>query len=72
VATGGDDGVIKLWNVATLREVAILHQHRQPVRFLAFAAEKESTLLVSRSGEQVHLWRAASWREIQARMRQER
>jgi len=49
LATGGDDATIKLWNLASLQQIATLRGHTGPVYGLAFS--RDGTLLASRSGD---------------------
>jgi WD40 repeat protein len=56
---------IKIWDAATGQEVGLLKPAQAgPLRYLAFLPDGNT--LVSAHDNQVHLWRAPSWQEIQA------
>ena len=59
LASAGNDGTVKLWNLATLELVLALRQDVGPVYGLAFT--KDGSLLASGGANgEVHLWPAAS------------
>jgi WD40 repeat protein len=58
LASGGDDQIIRIWNVATHRQVRALRGHRRAVNSLAFSPD--GTTLASCSGDRtVKLWKLA-------------
>jgi WD40 repeat protein len=73
LASGGDDGTVRLWDPATSRTINTLSGHRGPVRSLAFAQLPISQLIWSRGrgllasgGDDgtVRLWHLATGKEI--------
>jgi WD40 repeat protein len=64
VAAGAEDGTIRIWDLTSRQEVAVLRGHIQEVLSLAFLPDGNS--LVSISRDAVRLWRAASLAEIDA------
>ena len=54
VASGGDDKTVRLWNVATGENVAVLEGHDDPVKSVAFSSD--GTLLASGADLAVNLW----------------
>ena len=63
-AAGAGDGRITIWDVASHQEVATLEGHQESVRQLAFTPDGDH--LVSVSKDQLRVWRAPSWAEIEA------
>jgi WD40 repeat protein len=64
LAAGDWDGRITIWDVASHQEVATLEGHQESVMQLAFTPDGDH--LVSVSKDQLRVWRAASWAEIEA------
>jgi WD40 repeat protein len=64
LATGASDGRITIWDVASHQEVATLEGHKDWVGHLAFTPDGDH--LVSVSKDQLRVWTAASWKEIEA------
>jgi WD40 repeat protein/serine/threonine protein kinase len=63
LATGGDDGAIRLWNVRSLEEALVLRGHQKMVTGLQFS--NDGLLLADCDGEgAVRLWHAPSFGEI--------
>ena len=63
LAAGASDGLITIWDVASHEEVATLEGHKEAVMQLAFTPEGDH--LVSVSKDQLRVWRASSWAEIE-------
>lgn len=63
LATASVDATIKLWNVASGRELATLHGHRTEVTAVAFAPDGE-ILASCESGLGLRLWHLPTRREI--------
>ena len=61
---------ITIWDVASHQEVATLEGHEESVRQLAFTPDGDH--LVSASKDQLRVWRAPSWAEIEAEEKQAR
>ena len=62
LATAGDDDVINLYNLETLREVGSLHQHLTKIQHLQFLPSSH-LLSLSEDGQLV-IWRTRDWRPI--------
>jgi WD40 repeat protein len=63
LAAGASDGQITIWDVASHQEVATLEGHQEAVLHLAFTSDGDH--LVSASKDQLRVWRAPSWAEIE-------
>ena len=63
-AAGASDGRITIWDVASHQPVATLEGHEAEVTALAFTPDGDH--LVSVSKDQLRVWTAASWAEIEA------
>jgi WD40 repeat protein len=62
LASASDDKTVKLWDVASRREVATLRGHRGRVLSVAFSPD--GTLLATGSGDTtIKLWDVRTWRE---------
>jgi WD40 repeat protein len=61
-AAGSGRGPITIWDVASHQEVATLDGHKEAVTQLAFTPDGDH--LVSVSKDQLRVWRAASWKDI--------
>jgi WD40 repeat protein len=70
LAAGASDGRITLWDVASHQEVATLEGHREEVMQLAFTPDGDH--LVSASKDQLRVWRAPSWTEIETAEKESR
>ena len=64
VACGTGDGRITIRDVASRHEVAKLDGHKEWVTQLAFTPDGNNLVSVSR--DQLRVWRAPSWAEIEA------
>jgi WD40 repeat protein len=64
VATGGTDAVVRLWSLASAKEVATFRGHRQDVLSLAFSPDG-AQLVSSSQDETVKLWDLTSNAESQ-------
>ncbi|MEQ4302836.1 Hsp70 family protein [Plantactinospora sp. B6F1] len=62
LATGGVDGTVRLWNVSTRQQVAVLDGHHANVVQVAFAPD--GTLATSGSDWTVRLWDVTARRQI--------
>ncbi len=62
--TGGDDAMLKLWNIATGREMLTLTDEEGGVLAGAFSSNGALLRSVDRSGT-IRLWRAAEKNEIE-------
>lgn len=68
IATAGWDGTVRLWDVATSRELRVLSGHTGPVNAVAFAPDGQ--LVASGAGDLEHhdhgvrLWDVTSGREV--------
>ena len=63
LATAGDDGVIILWNTATIESLFTLAKHDKAVTSLVFSPDSKRFVSADRSGR-VKLWEVASGIEI--------
>jgi WD40 repeat protein len=64
LASGANDGAIKLWNLASMQEAATLHGHEGPVFVVAFSPS--GSLLASAAEGVVRLWKAPTFEELSA------
>jgi WD40 repeat protein/serine/threonine protein kinase len=65
VATGGDDGTIKLWDASSLEQVAILVGHHRSPLYLNLAWSPDGNVLASTSEDRtLRLWDIASRQEL--------
>ena len=63
LATGSDDNTVRLWNVATGRQVMLLHGHKNCVDSVAFSPD--GRMLATGSGDlTARLWEVATGEEI--------
>jgi WD40 repeat protein/tRNA A-37 threonylcarbamoyl transferase component Bud32 len=62
LATAGQDGTTRLWDLATGRQRLVLHGDGTEVNALAFSLDGQ-TLATASDGRQVHLWDCATARE---------
>jgi WD40 repeat protein len=63
-ATAAGDGSISIWDITSHEEVATLQGHQESVMQLAFTPDGGQ--LVSASKDQLRVWSAPSWAEIEA------
>jgi len=63
--SGGVDGLIKVWDLATGDERLTLRAHEAPITSLAISAD--GTSVVSAQQDWVKVWRAASPAEVEQR-----
>jgi len=61
LASGGDDGKVKVWNLSKRKSVATLDSHVSVVRSIDFSTEKGLLLTGSRD-KTASLWDAGSWK----------
>jgi hypothetical protein len=54
-ATGGDDGVVKLWDLEAVDQVATLHGHASVINYAVFSPDGKTLATCSRDGT-VKLW----------------
>ncbi len=64
--SGAADGVIRLWDLATGTELAVLEGHSAPVRFIAFAPQGDYALSVDEAGQWL-LWNLAQGMKVRQR-----
>lgn len=62
LAAGGADGMITIWDLASMQEVATLSGHTRPLMDMRFLPDGNT--LVSVSVNDVRVWRAASREEV--------
>jgi WD40 repeat protein/uncharacterized caspase-like protein len=63
LATGSEDSTVKLWEVATGRELRVLAGHRDAVYGVSFSGD--GRLLASASGDRtIRVWEVATGREV--------
>jgi RNA polymerase sigma factor (sigma-70 family) len=60
VATGTIDGVLRLWEVATSKELNSAEAHGGPVTYLAFSPDGKTLATVSNADDTVRLWDVAT------------
>lgn len=65
LAAGAADGLITIWDMATMQEVASLSGHTRPLMDMRFLPDGNT--LVSVADNEVRVWRAASLQEADAR-----
>jgi RNA polymerase sigma factor (sigma-70 family) len=63
LATGGRDGLVKLWGVASGRHLRTLEQQFTSVAALAFSRDGRTVASAGREG-QIHLWDAATGKDL--------
>jgi RNA polymerase sigma factor (sigma-70 family) len=63
LATGGEDGTIRLWDVATYRELATLRGHQRAALSIAFSPDGK-TLASGGADDTLRLWDVAAGREV--------
>ncbi|MCL2004635.1 MAG: WD40 repeat domain-containing protein [Planctomycetaceae bacterium] len=63
LALGGDDHIIRLWNVRERKFVAQLHEHKEAVRGLAFSPDDSRLVTVAQDG-QIHIWDTQDGRRL--------
>ncbi len=68
LATGGSEGLARLWDVANGQELIALRGHTDVINSVAFSADGR-TLVSSAADDSVRLWRAATHSEVEARVR---
>jgi WD40 repeat protein len=64
LAAGTGEGLIKLWDIPSRQEVLTIKGHDHFIGDVAFLPDGDS--LMSRSYEEIALWRAPSFGEIEA------
>jgi WD40 repeat protein/serine/threonine protein kinase len=69
LAAGTHEGVIRMYDLQTWREILTLPGHSGAVSALAF--HSDSDRLISRGNDGFRVWRAPAWREIESAERNE-
>ncbi|EXJ79266.1 hypothetical protein A1O3_08767 [Capronia epimyces CBS 606.96] len=62
LASGGEDGTIRIWNLATRKSVATLDSHVSVVRSLDYAEDRHLLLSASRD-RTIILWHTKTWKQ---------
>ena len=63
LALGGDDHIVRLWDVQDRRFIAQLREHSESVRGVAFSPNADRLATVSQDG-QIHIWNVQNNRRI--------
>jgi U3 small nucleolar RNA-associated protein 13 len=61
LASGGEDGKIRIWNLQTRKSISSLDSHVSVVKALAFT-EQQQTLLSASRDKTIILWDSKSWK----------
>ena len=69
LASGGNDGTVRLWNLVINEQVAVLEGHGSTIWDVAFSPDG-NTLASSSFDSTIKLWRAATEHEIQTQSAQ--
>ncbi len=64
LATASEDALVKLWDPATLREVATLRGHLLGVHSVQVSPDGRRLASGSHAKEAVKLWDLATWQEV--------
>jgi WD40 repeat protein len=59
LAVACEDGTVRLWNLATRREVAVLKHGETPLRFVVFSSDNQTLVSVCENGT-MRFWDAPS------------
>jgi WD40 repeat protein/serine/threonine protein kinase len=60
VASAGDDGVVRLWELESGKAVALLREHAGPIRAVAFSQDGEWLASAGEDGK-ISLWSVEDW-----------
>ena len=63
LALGGDDHVVRLWNVQEQKFIAQLREHKESVRSLAFSPDAARLVTAAQDG-QIHIWNVQDGRRL--------
>ena len=63
IASGGADGKIKIWNVASSKEILTLNEHNAPVNSVSFSPDGKTIASGGADGK-IKIWNVASSKEI--------
>ena len=66
LASGGQDFIVRLWDVSTSQELAAFRRHTAPINTVAFSPDGK-TLVSAGNDLRLNVWRAATEQAVLAR-----